>query len=556
MHHRHKEKHRRSIQIFFVALAVLAFVILVRQNIRMFNGMIEERDRQMYALAFSIDNNLKHELQTLQDQLQAAISGNHMAELEEAYALNGNSEPLQQTLAQAAFDDRENVSSILLQLDGQTTLLYGETNIEGMTFLPDEDRDNYEVCCDGDGEYHLAIRVPGSREGLSYELVLDLNHFYAGIVPAQIRDDYWVVIGDKESGLLIQNHDNQLAYVVLSEEELQARGDGYTIIMDNEKKQQRGATTYEFANYGGKTVQERIITLPSSQTVNGSFVIGISQDSEELYAMLRRNQLLQTFSLLALVVCGVYCLITINRAFYDRYMSRQRLEHLQREKELTEELTRAQIRNSVSQMQPHFMFNALSSIRELIYEEPNTAADLLHDFTLYLRACIHSLQSAEPIPFTDEVRNIRAYTNIERMRIGDRLQIIFDLEDNAFSIVPLGIQPFVENAIRHGIAARRGKTGTVTIQSRRTDSAHVITITDDGVGFDYPKVKEEIAEGKRDSTGLSNAILRLEKLCGASVEIESRPGEGTTVTVSLPLAQTLTSEEEKKMLTRTGEKKE
>ena len=202
---------------------------------------------------------------------------------------------------------------------------------------------------------------------------------------------------------------------------------------------------------------------------------------------------------------------------------------------LKEELKEARFKNSMSQMQPHFLYNALGSIREIILDDPQYASDLVYDFTTHLRACIKAMSNSDLIPFEQELTNINAYVNIEKMRFGDRLKMVYDIQKTDFKIVPLGIQPLVENSIRHGVY-RRGKAGgTVTVRSYGDGKGNVVVqVADDGVGFDFEQVKAEIASGKRDSTGMLNLIFRFEKMMGARVDVQSTIGVGTTVTVTFP----------------------
>ncbi len=201
---------------------------------------------------------------------------------------------------------------------------------------------------------------------------------------------------------------------------------------------------------------------------------------------------------------------------------------------LTEQLNQTRIKISTSQMQPHFLYNALGSIREIILEDPQYASDLVCDFTTHLRACIKSMATDELIPFSKEVENIRAYVNIEKMRFGDRMKVEFDIRTDAFPVVPLSIQPLVENAIRHGLYPKKDSQGIVKISSFSQNGYKVIVVKDNGVGFDYQKVTQEIKEGRRDSTGILNLTLRLEKVMNAKVYFDTKIGEGTTVTVLIP----------------------
>lgn len=205
--------------------------------------------------------------------------------------------------------------------------------------------------------------------------------------------------------------------------------------------------------------------------------------------------------------------------------------------ETKQELDKTRIKNFNSQMQPHFLYNALASIREIVLDDPEYAADLIYDFSMHLRACIRSMANDNLIPFSQELTNIKAYVNIEKMRFGDRLNIEYDCPETEFDIIPLSIQPLVENAIRHGVYERGVAGGTVKISTRRTKDSYLVEIADNGVGFDYDEVMAQVQDGKRDSTGLFNLIYRFEMLMKAKVDVQSEIGKGTKITVIIPITR-------------------
>lgn len=212
-------------------------------------------------------------------------------------------------------------------------------------------------------------------------------------------------------------------------------------------------------------------------------------------------------------------------------------EHQRKEKELQDlenKLQMTRIRNFTSQMQPHFLYNALGSIQEIVLDDPQYASELIGDFTMHLRSCIRAMANDKPLLFSQELENVKAYVNIEKMRFGKKLNVHFDIKEDKFKIIPLSIQPLVENAIRHGIYGRGLKGGTVTICSRETEKHWVVTVEDDGVGFDIQTYLRGQADNRRDSTGLKNVIFRLEQIMNGKVNIESKIGVGTKITVKIP----------------------
>ena len=203
-------------------------------------------------------------------------------------------------------------------------------------------------------------------------------------------------------------------------------------------------------------------------------------------------------------------------------------------RELEHELQMSRLRNFTGQMQPHFLYNALGSIQEIILDDPEYASELIGDFTVHLRSCIRAMASDEPIPFEQELSNIKAYVNIERMRFGDKLKVLYDIGTADFNILPLSVQPLVENAIRHGIYERGELGGTVVIKTQSCGDSVRITVEDDGVGFDVEKYRAAVISGNSDSTGLKNIMFRLDKMMRAKVEVKSVIGKGTTVAITVP----------------------
>lgn len=182
---------------------------------------------------------------------------------------------------------------------------------------------------------------------------------------------------------------------------------------------------------------------------------------------------------------------------------------------------------AASQMKPHFIYNALGAISTMIYTNPDDAYKAMNSFTKYLRASIGSQDFSKLIPFKQELEHIKAYCDIEYYRFGDRIRVLYQLENTDFLVPPISIQPLVENAIKHGVFPKR-EGGTVMIVTTSDSEEIVIKIMDDGVGFS----PSEAMNGT--SIGLANLTYRLKTLCNAAVEIESRLEQGTTVTIRIP----------------------
>ena len=214
-----------------------------------------------------------------------------------------------------------------------------------------------------------------------------------------------------------------------------------------------------------------------------------------------------------------------------RTQHKEALRHEKMQKELYE----AQVGVMVSQIQPHFMYNALSSIAMMCTLDGKKAKEATITFAKYLRGNMDSLKQKKPVPFSQELEHLKKYLYIEKMRFEDALNIVYDIETEDFLLPQLSIQPLVENAVKHGVGMKEDG-GTVTIATRETEEDFRVIISDDGVGFDMEEAqkKPETQSDGRSHVGMENTRRRIADLCGGSVTIESTPGEGTVATVILP----------------------
>ncbi|MNJ40226.1 Sensor histidine kinase YpdA [compost metagenome] len=192
-----------------------------------------------------------------------------------------------------------------------------------------------------------------------------------------------------------------------------------------------------------------------------------------------------------------------------------------------------------AQIQPHFLFNTLNSVASLSVTDTSRMAALLERFGSYLRTSFDVCNLQRVVPIEHELELLRSYLYIEKERFGDRLQVVWDLQEYSMvHLPPLSIQPIVENSVRHGLLTRVSG-GTVTIRILdRTDHTEII-IEDDGVGIEEEKLQGLLhAElHPRRGIGLINTDRRLKQLYGQGLRINSVGGEGTTVAFTIPKAE-------------------
>ena len=203
-----------------------------------------------------------------------------------------------------------------------------------------------------------------------------------------------------------------------------------------------------------------------------------------------------------------------------------------RYQQMQKELYEAKVSLMVSQIQPHFLYNSLTSIAMMCTKDPKTARTATINFADYLRGNMNSLKQKAPVPFPQELEHLKKYLMLEQMRFGDMLRIEYDIQATDFVIPLLSVQPLVENAVKHGVGMKEDG-GTVTIATREEDDCYKVIITDDGVGFD---TSVPVEDDGRSHVGMENVRQRLKELCNADVIIESEIGKGTVATIRIPKA--------------------
>jgi len=191
-----------------------------------------------------------------------------------------------------------------------------------------------------------------------------------------------------------------------------------------------------------------------------------------------------------------------------------------------------------AQIQPHFLFNTLSSIATLAYVDVDRMRDLLIAFGDYLRASFDSTNSDQLVSLRKELDLVRAYLYIEKERFEGRIRVVWEVDENLeLQVPPLSVQPLVENAVRHGIL-RRSEGGTVWIRIRDSEDGMEISVEDDGIGLESDKLSRALqgseSNGHPTGVGLANINRRLMQMYGKGLLVRSRPGEGASVSFVVP----------------------
>ena len=228
--------------------------------------------------------------------------------------------------------------------------------------------------------------------------------------------------------------------------------------------------------------------------------------------------------LLLIVVATVMCV-----AVPIKIWNSARIEHRLQEQEKL--LMAARVEALASQINPHFLFNTLTSILSLIRSQPETARVLIVKLSGLLRRLLSSQEHF--VTLREELEAIDEYLDIEKMRFGNKLVIEKQIDPASLDVVvpSMLLQPIVENSIKHGLEPKVGR-GRIVIKSVRHDGHAIIDVIDDGVGVSA----RDASQVKGNGIGLRNVNERLRVIYGANyqLQLDSVPGEGTCARVIIP----------------------
>ena len=206
-----------------------------------------------------------------------------------------------------------------------------------------------------------------------------------------------------------------------------------------------------------------------------------------------------------------------------------RIEHRLAEQEQL--LMQARVEALANQINPHFLFNTLTSISSLIRSQPETARLLIVKLSGLLRRLLRSQEHF--VTLREELEAVGEYLDIERIRFGPSLVVDMMIDADSLDIVvpSMILQPLVENSIKHGLGQKRGE-GRITIRSKRRAGHAILEVIDNGVGLSADEPQPSADHG----IGLKNVNERLRVVYGANYQLKltSEPGRGTSVRVEIP----------------------
>jgi two-component system LytT family sensor kinase len=220
---------------------------------------------------------------------------------------------------------------------------------------------------------------------------------------------------------------------------------------------------------------------------------------------------------------------------------RERSAQQSREERLRRQVTEAELRALRTQINPHFLFNSLNTIADLIVADPTQAERVTVQLAKIFRYVLRS-SDRQMISVHEELDFLKTWLAIEAVRFGDRLRVQFAVDDalNAAGVPSLILQPLVENVLKHGLAPKLGG-GTLRVAVARAGEQISLTVEDDGLGFPCnPAALTEATDAARANghgIGLRNVVERLTTIYAGRAQMlcETVTTGGSRVTLLLPL---------------------
>jgi two-component system, LytTR family, sensor kinase len=203
-----------------------------------------------------------------------------------------------------------------------------------------------------------------------------------------------------------------------------------------------------------------------------------------------------------------------------------------RNSEMQRLVSQAELRALQSQINPHFLFNALNTLYGIIPREAAGARKTVLNLAEIFRYFLQSEKSF--IPLSDELQIVKAYLDIERLRLGPRLDVEIDIDEPALAVlIPiLSVQPLVENAIKHGLSTIPGP-GLLSLTAKMTNGELRITVEDTGRGFGG---QSDLTGKARSGVGLANVKRRLRLCYGPETDLSIESSSlGTKVEFAIPV---------------------
>lgn len=302
----------------------------------------------------------------------------------------------------------------------------------------------------------------------------------------------------------------------------------YTALVDSfEQLEKDKLMTLNFKNELLNSTQNKVLLLEKDREINEKTIKLLKQEQELKNQTIKRQQTITYILIFGLIVILIMAFF-IYRNSKQKHQSNQLLE----------------LKSLRNQMNPHFIFNSLNSVNSFIAKKDEKSANkYLSEFSKLMREVLEYSQE-DFIPLSKEIEILELYLNLEHFRFKNDFDFVFEVDSKIktddYQIPPMLLQPFVENAIWHGLRYKKEK-GMLKVHFTQKENYVEILISDDGIGREKSKESKTLNQKKMKSTGIKNVKNRLEIIKNvfkkdleiAITNLNENTKEGTVVKVKL-----------------------
>lgn len=281
-----------------------------------------------------------------------------------------------------------------------------------------------------------------------------------------------------------------------------------------------------------KAIETRKIQIASSHEQIGCGDNKCPLNSAVIVPLSVRNEIIGTMKLYSEERNVIYkAVVRLAQGLASIFSSQIEISILDEQSRL---LRKAEMKALQAQINPHFLFNSITTISSYCRTKPEQARNLLINLGEFFRKNLNAMN--DYVCLKDEIEHIKSYVSIEKARFGDKLNVKYNIGNINCNIPPLTLQPLVENAIKHGLL-QKNSGGVVKINVTKGKNHIKILVEDNGIGMDVSKCKDILNnDTSNNGIALINIDKRLRNAYGDDygLEIKSKPGSGTKVFIKIP----------------------
>jgi len=274
------------VMIFIVSL--LSMITMILSLHRLQQRIYNEHDAHQMDLAETLDINIQNLLLQFRTELQAMTQDPWIMDAEDVFHNTGETSQLRFELQNCFLLRTDLVCRILALQDGEMVLCSNCDGDCGFHLMEGSDDGDVWLCTEDDDNY-IAITAPSHDGRLTYAVLIQPEQFFERMVPRAIYNECWIVLYDAGNGYSLQNTQSQPLIRIMTQEEMAARQDGYSIILRWWQSGEIGTENYSYVETDGRDTLQRMLVLPDQLTNNGIFTIGIAVDTERIVVPNQRN---------------------------------------------------------------------------------------------------------------------------------------------------------------------------------------------------------------------------------------------------------------------------